>query len=457
MGRAARGSSRLAVIGATLFGAVVLVSSSAGASSGGWSTPQILVPVGTATYNPVVATGPTGTTVAVWDEVSKTAKFSLYAAIRPPVGKTKKIKLGSMTGAFPQASLAVGGDGTFAAAWGYPGKGAQNRVAVRVWPHGKAGFGPTMFVSPGNASTQEGEGDSPQVAVDAAGTVYVVWEGLFKYKGAEHYRVVESQLGKGSSRWSSPQLLSSAGETVDNKLVTIDSHGARVAASGDGSAAVSWTQSTGEVEVAIHRAGDHLFGPARLISAATYAVSPPTVGVGDRGKTMVVWTQSATSGRRIESKVTMGSSFSSKAQLLSGTGIAQFQALALASDGSGVTAWERLTGGGGQVQARAMSPSGKSWGGLKQLTRSGVVLFGSGPSVAAAKGRAFVAWTQRVNNKLSVGVTALVGHHWSAAHTFPALGSAVVSAADAPLPGSRVLGALVWSTTQGLKLATFDR
>ena len=144
-------------------------------------------------------------------------------------------------------------------------------------------------------------------------------------------------------------------------------------------------------------------------------------------------------------------------RLACGKGIAQFQALALASDGGGVTAWERLTGGGGQVQARAMSASGKSWGGLKQLTRSGVVLFGSGPSVAAADGRGFVAWTLRVNNKLSVGVTVLVGHHWSPAHTFPALGSAVVSAADAPSSSRSVLGALVWSTTEGLKLSAYSR
>ncbi len=463
MGRAV-GSVRRIAVASVVIGALLAAPAAESAHRArGWSKPQILVPVGTATYSPAVATAPDGTTVIVWDEAnSLNGKFRLLAAIRQPSGKTKTLKLGPMSGFVPQASIAVGGDGTFAIAWGYPAKHSGSRVAVKVWPSGKRGFSHTMFLSAGNASTEQAQGDMPQVAVDDSGTAYVVWEGLYGKGSNKHYRVVERALRKNAKRFGSTRALSAHAKKQHwsrarhLSAAAVDAHGARIAADGNGMAAVSWTESGGEVKARILRAGAKGFGKIQQISPATYAVSPPTIGESDNGKVALVWEQSVSSGRRIESKVTNGAKFPKRGQFLSGKGTAQFQALALASNGSGVTAWEKTAGSGGQVLARAITGGGKHWTNkVEKLTRPGVALFGTGPSVAATKGYALVAWSQRVKNKLSVGVRVMLGRHWLKPRTFAALSSPVVSAANDPVNGNPVLGTVVWTSTKGLQIAIF--
>jgi hypothetical protein len=460
MGRAVGSSRRVAVASVLVIASLLLPAAATARSAAGWGSPQILVPVGTATYSPAVATAPNGTTVVIWDEAnSLTGQFRLLAGTRLLSGKLKINKLGSMSGAFPQGSITVGGDGTFAVAWGAPAKGASNRIAVRIWASGKHGFGPTMYLSPGNASAEQTQGDVPRVAVDDDGTAYVVWEGLYGKGTNQHYQVVERQLPSHSKRWSAPRVWRpqhcEAGQKP--KCQPSDAHGAQIAANGHGNVAISWTQSSGEVMASILPAGAKAFGPAQQISAATYGVTPPTVAISADGKAVIVWEQSVSTGRRIESCVASGKKFSKRCQFLSGKGTAQFQALALASDGTGVTAWEKTAGGGAQVLARVMTAHGKAWtNSTAKLTRPGVALFvTSGPSVAATQGHAFVAWSQRLKNKLSIGVKVRVGRSWLATRTFPALSAPVVSATADAGKGSPVLGTVVWTSTKGLQIATF--
>ncbi|HLX33201.1 MAG TPA: hypothetical protein VKR79_10610 [Gaiellaceae bacterium] len=436
------------LVAAASLAAFAAAASGSEAGAGGWSKPEILVKVGTATYHPAVVTGPTGTTVAVWDNVNPANEtFALEAGIITVTGGIKKRPLGLMTGTFPTSSLAVGGDGTFAVAWAAPGPSKKTKSktfgAVRVWRPGKSGFGATTLLSTGIVSNEQTLGDTPQVAVDDAGTVYVVWEGVYK----KHTRIVEQQLGTSSNGFSAPRFLSPASD---------DAHAARIAAHGSGNAAVSWTSSSGAVWGSIIRAG-HISAPTKL-SPVTYAASPPSVAASS-GKASAVWEQSAATGHVIESAVTTGSSFSSHHQVLTPTKeTARFQAAALAANGFGLAAWEVSTSGGGwNVQARAMSAKGSAWGGAVSLTPAGSAVFGSAPSVAATTGRGFVAWMQRTANHELAGVKALVGSHWSPARTFPALGPPVVSAAANPTSHDRVLGALVWPSVAGLQIAVYVR
>jgi hypothetical protein len=460
---------RRVLVASVLVTAFLLAPAAASARrASGWVKPQVIVPVGTATYSPAVATAPNGTTVVVWDEANpRSGKFRLLAGTRLLSGKIKINKLGPMSGAFPQASIAVGGDGTFAVAWASPAKGGKSRVAVRVWPSGKHGFGGTTILSPGNASTEQGEGDVPHVAIDDNGTVYVVWEGLYGKKKNKHYQVVERQLGKDAKKWSSTRRLSSthAKKSATHRwssprrlsAVGVDSHGARVAADGNGNVAVSWIESNGAIKARVAPAGAKGFGKAQVISAASYGVNPPSIGESENGKVALVWAQTVSSGRRIESKVTGGGTFPKRGQFLSGKGTVQYQTLALASNGSGVTAWEKTAGSGGQILARVITAAGRSWTkNVEKLTRPGVALFGTGPSAAAADGHAFVAWSQRLNNKLTVGVKVLDGRHWLKTRTFAAIPSPfVVSATSDPAGGARILGSMVWSSTSGLQIAVF--
>ena len=426
-----------------------------------WAKPQVIVPVGKATYSPAAVTAPNGTTVVIFDEANiHNGKFSLFAATRSVSGKIKIHRLGPMSGVFPQGSIAVGGDGTFAVAWAAPAKHGKSRVAARVWPAGKAGFGRTAYISPANAGPLQARGDVPRVAVDGAGTVYVVWEGLYGRHANKHSQVVERQLAKHGGKWSSPRHAAAVhcDRNQTPKCRRVDAHGAHVAANGNGNVAISWTQSSGEVMASIARAGAKPTRPQR-ITAATYGISSPSIAVSDRGKAAMTWEQSVTTGRRIESKVTTQKKFPRRGQFLSGKGTAQFQALALASDGRGVTAWEEVSGSGGQVLARVMRPRGRAWtSNIVKLTRPGAALIGSsGPAVAASAGLAFVAWSERLNNQLSVGVKAQVGGHWLPTRTYRAVGPAgcAVSAANDPPRRARVLGSVVWTAALGLQIAVF--
>ena len=435
---------RVALVLLLVVAALLAASSAAsGSGSGSWSKPATLVAVGTATYQPAVATAPNGTTVAVWDVVNDAnGTFSLVAGIRSTSGKIEKHPLGKMTGIFPPSSLAVGGDGTFAAAWAAPGKTKSKKIfaAVAVGRPGKRGFGKTTFLSPGNLSTApQTQGDTPQVAVDDVGTVYVVWEGMY----GEKTRVVESQLGAHASGFTKPRFLSAASDS---------SHAARIAAHGNGNVAVSWTDAAGAVWGNIIRAG-HI-GRAKKISRATYPASPPSVAAGS-GKAVVVWQQTGGASNQIASKITRGASFPSAAQNLSGKTLSRYQAVALAANGSGVAAWESSPHGGSgwQIRASTMSASADAWSGAKSLSRVGSAVFGWAPSVAAANGRAFVAWNEKVGGKYAAGVQVIVGGRLLSAHTFPTLGQPAVSAN--PSGGGRVLGALVWPALAGLEISVF--
>lgn len=447
---------RLVVGVAASLAAVALLASSAGASVGGWSKPQTIVPIGTAAYRPAMVTGPDGTTVVVWDVATakkgQTGTFHLRYAVRTPAGKVQEGALGTMAGTFPQAALAVGGDGTVAVAWGAPSKGSASHVVVRIWRHGAHGFGPTIALSPGNASSDASSGDTPAVAVDGAGAVYVVWEATFTVHQKKLHKkvlqVVERQLAAHAKRWSSPLRLSST---------AWDAHGARIAAAGNGNAAVSWQQSNSAVLARLLTPGKRGFGSPVKISASTFPTTPPTITESERGKVSVVWEQTLSKSRRIASKVAISGRFAARAQLVSQGGASQFAIAALAADGSGILAWEAASGGA-TIEASAMPASAKIWDhGIVKLSQPGYAVFGSPPTAAASDGLGVVAWSQAHNHALSVGVKVLLGHSWLDTRTFAGVGAPVVSAANNPSPGVRTLAAVVWPLTSGLQLSVWVR
>jgi hypothetical protein len=437
---------------ASLAVAVSLAAPAAATASGGkWSKPAILVPTGTPTYQPAAAIGRDGTAVIVWEQYntkSKTDKFSVVAAIRKPTGATKVKILGATTAPSLQPSLVAGGDGSFAVAWEQPGSGSRVYAAVRVMRPGAGFFGKTKLLSGGNVSARRGSGDFPQVAVDDAGTVYAVWEGSYKSSRGQHDQIVETQLSKGSSVWRSPVRLSPSG---------VDAYGAKVAANGAGYATIAWSQSGGTVQASIKGSTGSQFGAAQPLSTSSFSMTPPSVGVSDKGKTAVVW-DGAGRGRGVQSVITNGGRFPGSGQYLNGKDAGEFQAATLASNGSGVVAWLGEIGGAFVVRAKSLSPSATAWSkGTSRISPVGyAALFGVEPAVAVDNKRAVVAWRQRNSKKQdSVGVRVRpAGAGWQAAKLYPAIGTAVTVAVPTdPVRGSRVLGTLVWTSVKGLQIS----
>lgn len=433
------------VILVSLAVAASLAVPAAATAASGWSKPATLLPAGKLVYQPAIATAANGTTVVVWTQYDSLKNtYTLMSATRAASGKTAMRKLGPAVNALAKPALAVGGDGTFAVAWEYPGRHAgQDPLAVRIMPRGAKVFGSTTKVSPANLSTDYGAGDTPSVAVDDSGTVFVAWEGLYS-SGGRHSQVVETQRAHGSRTWSSPVRLSASG---------VDSHGGRIAADGKGRAAVSWAETNSSVWASVTSSGGH-FGAAKKISGVTFESSPASIAISDKGKSSILWEQSGKKNtHRIASKVTSSSTFPSKTQFLSGKALARYQALAIASNGTGVAAWEAEVSGGWEIDAASLG--GSSWGHSTQLNPTGyVATFGLAPVVAANNKRAVVAWSEKdLHHASFVGVRVRVGNSWQKAANFPGLSAPVVSVANDPVKSGRVAGAMVWLSITGVQIS----
>lgn len=430
---------------ASLAVAVSLAVPAAATAAGGWSKPKTLLPSGNLVYQPALATAPDGTTVAVWVQydVSKNL-YTLRAAIRTPRGKISMLKLGPAVSALAKPALAVGGDGTFAVAWEYPGTSAgHDSLAVRTMPAGKKAFGPTTKVSGTNLSSDYGSGDQPSVAVDDAGTVFVAWEGLYSGGGGRHTQVVVSERAKRARAWRPAVRLSAAGT---------DSHGAHIAADGKGNAAVSWNELNTSVWASVTSSAGR-FGPAKQIAGVTYGSSPASIAVSDTGKAAILWEQEQGNTHRIAGKVTAPRAFPARTQFLSGKAFSRYQALALASNGVGTGAWEAEVSGGWEIDGATLT--GTSWGSAGKLNPTGyAATFGVPPVIAANNQRAIVAWSEKDLHRVSfVGVTVRVGKRWKNTANFPGLSGAIVSVPNDPVRSGPVAGAMVWLSTSGLQIS----
>lgn len=424
---------------ASLAVAASLAVPAAATAASGWSKPVTVLPAGNLAYQPEIATAADGTTIVVWNQYDSLKNtYSLFAATRSPQGKITKSKLGPAVNALARPALAVGGDGTFAVAWAYGANGSGGSLAVRIRARGAKDFGPTMKVSPANLSTDYGSGDAPSIAVDDAGTVYVAWEGEYSSSGGRHTQVVETQRAKGAHAWISPVRLSASGT---------DSHGARIAADGKGNAAVSWAEADSSVWASVTSGGR--FGAAQRISGVTYESSPPSIAIGRAGKAAMLWEESG----KGNSHGIAGKVFPGTTKLLSGKALSRYQTLAVASNGTGVGAWEEEALGGWEIAAAGLS--GSSWSSGTRLNATGyAATFGVAPVSAANNQRAVVAWSEKdVQHASFVGARVRVGNRWQKAVSFPGLSAPVVSVPNDPVKSGPVAGALLWLSTNGLQIS----
>lgn len=438
----------LRLFGGLVLGAAIFFAFATGAFAASWSAPHSLsaTPSGPA-YNPAVAMGPDGTTVVVWDQLNtSTGKYSVEAGIRKPGGPIAIFPLGTSVPA-AVLSVAVGGNGTIAVAWEHPAPNSLENVQVRIRRPGERRFEQTVTLSGNSVSTNHGAGDFPRVAVDDVGAVYVVWEEYHTYSGQVHFRVAERHR-RTDGAWTSLVFLSAH---------NVDSHGARVAADGNGHVAVSWSQ--GAIEARIQPGSASAFGFVQKLSSSP-ADANTSVGESDHGRTLVVWEQAISSNVRIESKLTPTDTFPNSGQYLSPAGSAS-QDAALASNGQGIAAWEYRASSVAplQVQAATLPATSTHWGGLTTLTPSGyTATSGSTPSVAIDQQRAIIGWSENQGSTYYVAVRVhRAGFPFQPTKTFPGPGGGIqVAVPNDGLSTTKVLGALIWTEGVSVELSTLS-
>ena len=260
------------------------------------------------------------------------------------------------------------------------------RVAIRG-PRG--GWAPTAEVSRTDAAVA-----APSVAIDAHGTITVVWLEASRAGGpfAGPYRI-RAAIGDGHGHWGRPRTL---GRSNHFELAE-----PQLAINERGDAVVAWRglrreDPSGSTEAVFlaYRAGGRRFSRARAIAEPLRErrVFDHKVALDTQGRVHVVWTTSE--GPAVRYAVRKRDGAIGRLRLLSGTPASRPQ-LAVAGDGAVLVAWRAAEldseGEGlryGPPWAIVRRPSG-AWARARRLSEVPIYT----PLVAAsAFGRAMVAW-----------------------------------------------------------------
>lgn len=252
---------------------------------------------------------------------------------------------------------------------------------------------PVLPLSPENAFSLD-----PHVASSPAGSSVLVW----------------TRLGE-SSDVIQMRRLSAAGAL--GPVVTLSALSGRasepeVAMDGNGNALVVWKRRTAPSEtevVQIRRvAADGGLGAVTTLSAASAEVRDPLVGFDADGDAIVAWTRFDGSKHVPQLRHrSSGGTLSSTQTLLLADSNADGLALAVAPDGSAITAWSRASGDGSVVQARHRAAAG-TLGAVTTLAPAAERTFHSRPDVAMDQaGNAIMVWDRAVRTEGGAPTTVL--------------------------------------------------
>jgi hypothetical protein len=246
---------------------------------------------------------------------------------------------------------------------------AKGDFVVRaVWRPAGGAFGPPVDVSGASGQTT-----SPQIGIDGAGDVVVVWS---LFDGTNH--VIEAALRSAAGgTWQPLGAVSAAGE---------DGLGPHLAVDQAGDALVVWERFTGGADVARaawRTAGGGFAAPVDLSPPGEDA-EEPQVAVDGAGDAVVIWAGGNGSAMTEATSSSPGGAFTGKIDL-SAPGVNRPLAVAVGPGGGAVAAW--AWNNGSELQAVARPPGG-SFGSPVTLSAGG-----SDPQAAIdARGGAVVVW-----------------------------------------------------------------
>jgi hypothetical protein len=252
-----------------------------------------------------------------------------------------------------QPDVAVDVDGDATAVWLYQSDGTNN--VVQASTHTPEG----SWSTPVDLSVAGENAQSPQVAADANGDVAAVW---LRSNGANNIVQVATKPAGGS--WSAPVNLSAAGEDADSPRVALD-------ASGDVFVAWDRSDgSTDRLQAAVESGGT--WGATATLSESGESANLSDLKVDGSGTATVVWDLFNTSGDYVVQAATYASgSWSAAQSLTSATGDAGTPSVALDASGDATVAWEQRQPDEQFVIESSSRPAGGSWSAPSTISGEG--------------------------------------------------------------------------------------
>jgi len=233
----------------------------------GWSPPQALSVRGSA-EGPQVAVAVGGQAVVVWEQETA-AGSRIVSAARDHDGAWHAPVALSAVGARTASGqqVAVDDHGVAVATWERGG-----RIFAAVRNSGGLAWSRARQISPGAG------GSFPQVAVTVAGRAYVVWQ---QVHGTQDRIVVVGRSGTGV--WSRPTVLASGFGDGQDPQIAVDALGHATVVWQR-----MWADG-GRTAVLAARSSDGRWGATRRLSPAKRNASGPLVAMNERGDTVVTW------------------------------------------------------------------------------------------------------------------------------------------------------------------------
>jgi uncharacterized membrane-anchored protein len=359
------------------------------AQSGTWGTPQLMESddVGNA-LDPQIAVDASGNAFVVWPQ-SGMAIFNFnanrYSAQSGTWGTAQLIDSNNNGNAYG-LQVAVDAMGNAFAVWN-EWDGIRDNINANRYSVQSETWGTAQLIESDNA----GDARVPQIAVDASGNAFAVWH---QWDGTR-YNINANRYSMQSGTWGTAQLIES-----DN---TGNASNPQVAVDAMGNAFAVWYQWDGiryNINANRYSAQSGTWGTAQLIeSDNTGNAYVPQVAVDASGNAFAVWNQNDGTRFNINAnRYSVQSGTWGTAQLIESdnTGGTKWPQVAVDAMGNTLAVWTQWDGISYNINANRYSAQSGTWG-MAQLIEIESDNTGTAysPQIAVdASGNAFVVWPQ---------------------------------------------------------------
>jgi hypothetical protein len=293
-----------------------------------WTDHQVLCRACSVGSAPL-ATAPNGDAVAAWVRGG-----DVWAATRRGDGRfARAVRLGMGT----DAELAIGADGTVAAAWRVRRRDRRDETVVRVRPPGSAWGAPVVFPI-----------RLPGLALDRVGRVHLVGNEL----GPGGYRVTWRSRPAGGE-WSGARAISDVPE-LRQTVAPLLAIGPR----GDLLAAWGYTTEPARLMTAYRPADGDWQPPEQLAPSSYLLATAEAIGLDGRGNAVALFRPADAPGGLSASHRPASGPWGAPTRL---DGFAQQSAVGFDNRGNVIAAWHGSGGRHGLVKAARRNPTSGAW------------------------------------------------------------------------------------------------